>query len=59
MNCIVANSRAIRELLDGADFSIDSCDHYLAKLRQQMQGLMRDLLTGRVRVDEIASASKT
>ncbi len=32
---------------------------HLAKLRQQKQGLMHDLLTGRVRVDEIASASKT
>lgn len=53
MKRIDANSQAIRELLDGADFSIDSFDHDLAKHRQQEQGLMHDRLTGRVRAYDL------
>ncbi len=56
MKRIDANSRTIRELLDAAKFSIDSIVGRIAKLRQQKQGLMYDLLTGRVRVDAACDA---
>lgn len=38
-------------MLDSAGADIDAITEQVAKLRQQKQGLMHDLLTGRVRVD--------
>ncbi len=52
MNRIDVHSRTIHELLDASKFSIDSIIGKVVKLRQQKQGLMHDLLTGRVPVDE-------
>lgn len=56
MKRIAANSRTIGDLLDAAKFSIDSIVVRIAKLRQQKQGLMHDLLTGRARVDAACDA---
>lgn len=43
---------------EGMDNKIDQENTHLAKLRQQKQGLMHDLLTGRVRVDGLAQLEK-
>jgi type I restriction enzyme S subunit len=43
--------QAIRSSLLSVDETLFALKHDLAKLRQQKQGLMHDLLTGRVRVD--------
>ena len=43
-------TKRIATILDKTDQSIECHKHEVAKLRQQKQGLMQDLLTGRVRV---------
>lgn len=53
----VTEQTAIAERLQALDTSIRETRTSLAKLRQQKQGLMHDLLTGRVRASSVASAS--
>ena len=46
----IEQTEIIRLIVDADNFLVTSTTH-LAKLRQQKQGLMHDLLTGRVRVE--------
>lgn len=58
MKRIDANSRTIGSSLLPLDETLFALQHDLDKLRQQKQGLMHDLLTGRVRVaGEVQPAS--
>jgi type I restriction enzyme, S subunit len=42
--------RKIAQILNSVDESIQSAERFIAKRRKVKQGLMEDLLTGRVRV---------
>ena len=55
----IAEEERIVDLLSSASDRIKSTESVVAKLRQQKQGLMHDLLTGRVRVKVVESTSKT
>lgn len=50
---------AISERLQSLDESLRRAGNSLAKLRQQKQGLMHDLLTGRVRVQVVENAKSS
>ena len=54
----LAEQHAISNRLQEIDSSIQQTATYLVKLRQQKQGLMHDLLTGRVRVKVEESEAK-
>lgn len=53
MKCIDANSRTSGSSLLALDANLFALQHELAKLRQHKQGLVQDLLTGRVSADAI------
>lgn len=55
----MVEQQKIRASLLSSDETLFALQNDLAKLRQQKQGLMHDLLTGQVRVDARVSASKT
>lgn len=45
-------SSQLSNILDTADKSVAACRRHLKQLREQKEGLMHDLLTGRVRIPE-------
>jgi Restriction endonuclease S subunits len=53
----IEEQKRIVDLLSSTNGRIESAESAVAKLRQQKQGLLRDLLTGRVRVKVAEPAS--